>query len=354
MLAATGQVVWVGRAALGGRDGRVSLYLREHVRALLLPPSEPPDDPVQCAILGHLADRGASFLFEIEDAVRRQLGGIEGQVFKEALWELVWDGQVSNDTFAPLRSLGRRSGRSTRRRWNSDPSLAAGRWSRVDKLADAGVSGTERAVARANMLLDRYGVVSREMAALEALPGGFGPIYKILSALEESGRVRRGYFIEGLSGAQFARPGCIDRLRGAPAEDDGFDPEPNAVTHLPVTDPANPWGGLLPWPETGDPRTAARPRRIPGARLLMWRGRPLLYLGPNARQLITFPGGLAEPAARRAAFQALLQLPKGTRRRALVIEKIDGRPARESGYCAELMDCGFVSDYRGLAAEGFA
>jgi ATP-dependent Lhr-like helicase len=232
--------------------------------------------------------------------------------------------------------------------------MAAGRWSRVDKLADAGVSDTERAVACANMLLDRYGVVSREMAAQEALPGGFGPIYKVLSALEESGRVRRGYFIEGLSGAQFARPGCIDRLRGARAEDDGFGVEANGVTHLPVIDPANPWGGLLRWPDTGDPRVSAKPRRVPGAWLLMRRGIPLLYLGPNARQLITFPGNLADPETRMAAFTALHQLPKKTRRRSLVIEKIDGRPARESKYCAELLHCGFVMDYRGLAAEGFA
>ena len=354
MLAATGHVVWVGRAALGSRDGRVALYLREQVRELLPPPaSEPPEDPVGRAILAHLAAFGASFLFEIEDAVRRQLDGIDSQVFKGALWDLVWSGHVSNDTFAPLRALGQRSARSSRRHRNAGPSMAAGRWSRVDKLADAGVSDTERAVACANMLLDRYGVVSREMAAQEALPGGFGPIYKVLAALEESGRVRRGYFIEGLSGAQFARPGCIDRLRGARAEDDGFGIEANGVAHLPVIDPANPWGGLLRWPDTGDPRVTAKPRRVPGARLLMRRGIPLLYLGPNARQLITFPGNLADPEMRMAAFTALHQLPKKTRRRSLVIEKIDGRPARESKYCAELLHCGFVMDYRGLAAEGF-
>jgi ATP-dependent Lhr-like helicase len=121
-----------------------------------------------------------------------------------------------------------------------------------------------------------------------------------------------------------------------------------------VIDPANPWGGLLRWPESGDPGVAAKPRRVPGAWLLMRRGRPLLYLGPNARQLITFPGNLADPETRTAAFAALRQLPKKTRRRSLVIEKIDGRPARESTYCAELLHCGFVTDYRGLAAEDFA
>ncbi len=355
MLAATGQVVWIGRSPLGSRDGRIALYLREHVRELMpSPAAAAPDDPVQGAILEHLAAGGASFLFEIEDAVRRRLDGIDGTVFRDALWDLVWSGQVSNDTFAPLRALGQRSARSrSPARRSTGPSLAAGRWSRVDRLADPGVSDTERAVARAHMLLDRYGVVSREMAALEGLPGGFGPVYKVLSALEASGRVRRGYFIEGLSGAQFARPGAIDRLRAARAGEAGFELDAAEVALLPAIDPANPWGGVLAWPETGDARASAKPRRVAGAWVLLSAGRPLLYLGPNARQLLTFPGNLADPPVRAAAFEALHRVPKKSRRRSLVIEKIDGRPVRESTLWAEMMQCGFVSDYRGLASEGF-
>ncbi len=354
MLAATGQVVWVGRGALGARDGRIALYLREHVRALLVPPQgEVPDEPAHAAILAQLGERGACFLFEIEDAVRRRVADLDARALREALWDLVWSGHVTNDTFGPLRALGQplRTGRGRRA---AAPALAAGRWSRVDTLTDPEVPETERAVARAEMLLERYGVVSRESAAAEDLPGGFGPLYKVLSAMEEAGRVRRGYFVEGLSGAQFARPGGVDRLRGVQAEEPGLGHGQAAVAYLPAIDPANPWGSLLPWPETGESPQKTRPRRVAGAWLLLERGRPLLYLGTNGRQLLSFPGNLSDPDTRRAAFAALYGIPQKTRRGTLVIEKIDGRPARESPHYQDLLDCGFVSDYRGLAAEAFA
>ena len=354
MLAATGQVVWIGRGALGARDGRVVLYLREHVRELLPPPSaEPPEDPIQTAILEQLAQRGALFLFEIEDAVKARLGELSSQDFKEALWDLVWSGQVSNDTFAPLRTLGQRASRSRGRRWQAGSSLAGGRWSRVDTLTVPDVPDTRRAIAGANMLLDRYGVVSREMAAAEELPGGFSAIYKVLATLEESGRVRRGYFVEGLSGAQFARPGCVDRLRGTRDQwDESGDPD--EIAYLQAIDPANPWGAVLAWPDSGDARPAARPRRVAGAWLLLHQGRPVLYLGPKGRQLTTFPANLTDPDVRTAAFAALMQVPKLHRRGSLVIEKIDGQPVRDSAHHAEMLRCGFISDYRGLAAEGYA
>ncbi len=354
MLAATGQVVWVGRGPLGARDGRIALFLREHVRELLTPPDTTlPEEPIQAAIMRQLAQRGASFLFEIEDAVKAELGELSGQDFREALWDLVWSGLVSNDTFAPLRTLGQRVSRSRGRRWQAGPSLAGGRWSRVDTLTDADVADTRRAIASANMLLDRYGVVSREMAAAEELAGGFSAVYKVLATLEESGRVRRGYFVEGLSGAQFARPGCVDRLRGTRDQwDESGDPD--EITYLQAIDPANPWGAVLAWPDTGDTRKTARPRRVAGAWLLLHLGRPVLYLGPNGRQLTTFPGNLIDPDVRSAAFAALTRLPKLQRRGSLVIEKIDGTPVRDSTHHAEMLRCGFVSDYRGLAAEGFA
>jgi len=349
MLAATGQVVWVGCAALGSRDGRIALYLREHVRELLPPPDSAVEDQAQATILAELGRRGASFLFELKDAVRQAVNSLDAQMFKDSLWDLVWGGQVTNDTFGPLRSLGKRTVRGARRHSGSTP-LASGRWSRVDTLSDPEVSETERAVARANMLLDRYGVVSREMAVAEHVPGGFGVIYKVLSALEDSGRVRRGYFVEGLSGAQFARSGSIDRLREVHSDASTV----AEVAWLPVVDPANPWGSLLAWPETGDTRPARRPRRVAGAWLLLQSGRPLLYLGATGRQLLTFPGALLEPAVRRAAFEALQRFPSKVRRGTLVIEMVDGRPVAESPYHDAMLACGFVSDYRGLAAEAFA
>ncbi len=165
--------------------------------------------------------------------------------------------------------------------------------------------------------------------------------------------MRRGYFVEGLSGAQFARPGCVDRLRGTRDQwDESGDPD--EIAYLQAIDPANPWGSVLAWPDSGDTRPAARPRRVAGAWLLLHQGRPVLYLGPKGRQLTTFPTHLVDPDVRSAAFAALTRVPKLQRRGSLVIEKIDGRPVRDSTHYAEMLQCGFISDYRGLAAEGFA
>jgi ATP-dependent Lhr-like helicase len=193
------------------------------------------------------------------------------------------------------------------------------------------------------------------MVSAEGMPGGFGPIYKVLSALEETGRARRGYFIEGLSGAQFARPGTVDLLRGLRP---GDDPDPDELgedmVFLPAVDPANPWGSLLPWPETGDLRSNRRPRRVAGAWILLCRGRPLLYLGAGGRHLSTFPASLAPPGMASAAFEALSRLPRSTRRRTLIIEKIDGRAVTESEYLELILRCGFERDYRGVAAEVFS
>jgi ATP-dependent Lhr-like helicase len=352
MLAATGQLVWIGRGPLGGRDGRVAIYLREHVRELLEPPGEPESmEAVHRAILDHLERRGASFLFELEDAVGRVHPEIDPRAFRDALWDLVWAGCISNDTFAPLRALASPAPKRTRGRARAGASLASGRWTLVAGLYDPEVSATERVLARTNSLLERYGVVSREMVAAERCPGGFGPVYKVLADMEASGRVRRGYFIEGLSGAQFARPAVVDRLRETLADGDrlGATDAP-VVVAVPAIDPANPWGSLLPWPETGAPQPA-RPRRVAGAWLLLHVGRPLLYLGPGGRQLLTFPETLRDPALQQAALRALHDLPRAGRRRSLVIEKIDGVAVDKSPYHEALLQTGFVSDYRGLASE---
>ncbi len=355
MLAASGQVVWVGRLPLGVGDGRITLYTRAHARELLVA-GEPleTENAIHAQILGQLETQGASFLFELEDGARERLPDISSQEFQSALWDLVWAGLVTNDTFAPLRSLGRRAYRAGRSHRRGGQPLAGGRWSRADSITDVKVTDTERAVARANMLLERYGIVSREVARAESVPGGFGPIYKVLSAMEESGLLRRGYFIEGLSAAQFARSGIVDNIRevrriekslvAVSAED---------IVYLPVIDPANPWGSLLPWPETGVSGSAVKIRRAPGACLLLYAGQPLLYLSANRRHLITFPGNLAETDVMRAAFEALRDIPKQTRRGSLIIVKVDGRAIAESPDVELMIGCGFVGDYRGLVSEAF-
>ncbi|AGA90372.1 Lhr-like helicase [Thioflavicoccus mobilis 8321] len=348
MLAAAGEIVWIGRGPLGARDGRIALYRRGRVARLLVPPPPPEDlEPLAVAILARLAERGASFLVELEEAARAAAPGATTAELEAALWDLVWAGRITNDTFAPLRYLGHARPRSQHGRWRPGRSLAGGRWSLVGGLVATPVSTTERALAQAEQLLERYGVVSREAAIAEDLPGGFGAVYRVLKELEETGRVRRGWFIEGLSGAQFALPGALDRLRAArPAEDDLTDGAGETACILAAIDPANPWGALLPWPPTGG--ADGRPRRVAGAWLITVGGLPSIYVAPGGRRIQTFPSPGDDDQALSSACEALHRLP---RRRTLIVEQIDGVPARESPLAERLRACGFVDDYRGLAAE---
>jgi ATP-dependent Lhr-like helicase len=335
MLAASGAIAWVGGGALGPQDGRIALYLREQARSLLPPPGPFEGGELHAAIAAVLGRRGATFLSVLDDDVHRLVPAATASERRAALWDLVWAGVVTNDTFAPLRGFGRRGAR--RGGLRIDP-MAGGRWFLVEELVDAGLDATRRAVARAELLLERYGVISREVGGAEDLPGGFGAVYQVLKSMEEAGRIRRGYFVEGLSGAQFALAGAVDRLRATPP--DGGD-EALVVAAI---DPANPWGSLLPWP--GGEREA-KPRRVPGAFVIQDRGVPLLYVGAGAKQLITFPGLSAEGGL-ALALHALGRLPQG-RRKPVVIESIDGVPVHDSPWAPALMQAGFRRDYRGLA-----
>jgi len=347
LLAASGRVVWVGRGPLGPTDGRIALYRRERAPLLLPAPEDyAPPGVAHAVILEQLVARGACFLSVLEQAVQQAHPDIDGNEFRAALWDLVWAGRITNDTFAPLRGLGVRTPRAPRRR-GIDP-LAGGRWWRVDELRDAGISDTERRLVRAHALLERYGVVSREAAEAESVPGGFGALYPVLKRLEESGRIRRGWFVEGLSGAQFALSGAVDRLRAARGEETGAGPSMAAVRVLAAADPANPWGALLPWPAPAHPE--ARPRRVPGAWVVLVGGWPVFWLGPRGRRLWSFPDPVSDDpeAALAAACRALGRLPRTTGGRGLVIERIDGEPAHASPLAPLLRTCGFESDYKGL------
>ena len=191
--------------------------------------------------------------------------------------------------------------------------------------------------------------MSREAAEAEGIEGGFGAAYKVLRAMEDAGRARRGHFVEGLAGAQFALPGAVDRLRASrTAESDAAGPDGD-VRILAAIDPANPYGALLSWPEPGG-HTESRPRRVAGAWVILVAGVPVLYASANARQLLTF----AIPDAGRTlpvAFRALHRLPRGPRPRLVTIERIDDVPVRESPHRAALEAAGFVGDYRGLTAH---
>jgi ATP-dependent Lhr-like helicase len=232
-------------------------------------------------------------------------------------------------------------------------------------------AATERLLVQVQMLLERYGVVSREAVAAEGIAGGFGPLYKVLAQMEEAGRVRRGYFVEGLSGAQFALPGAVERLRGARLDEppiDGFCSDDVAL--LAANDPANPYGALLPWPATaappaagppgaGAPRTAAAagtggPKRAAGAWVILVAGKAVLYLTASGKQLLSFPDSITDEGHELIPALALLpRVPAAGRKRRL-IQHIDGIPALESPLREALLAAGFEVDHDALVPARFA
>jgi ATP-dependent Lhr-like helicase len=334
MLAASGAVVWIGAGPLGQSDGRIVLCRRDHATALVDPsPDYEPPGELHSSILQHLGDRGASFMMELQ----RLTPTPTIAELEEALWDLVWAGQITNDTFLPLRTLGRRTRRPRRPGSAKTP---GGRWSLVRDLIDTEVTPTERAYTRAQVLLERYGVVSRETALAEDLPGGFKTIYGVLKAMEEAGRVRRGYFVEGLSATQFAFPGAVERIRASRSDEMARDEH-----LLSAVDPANPWGSLLSWPESNRPKTQ-RPRRIPGAWILVVNGQPVFWTHPKGRTLLSFEAMKDNDTSLRAV-EALMELSR-RKRSSLRLARIDGEPATESRYSERFREAGFFTDYHDL------
>ena len=252
-LCAAGEVVWVGLGPLGERDGRITLFLADALPLLHTPRPDPPAGEVHEALRAHLAKHGASFFAELAAAVP----GTLARSVLEALWDLVWAGEVTNDTPGALRAYlrpapsaaARRSSRAAlfRSRRQSPPS-AVGRWSRLPRPAAGKGASTARAKAIAEQLLARHGVLTRPAVMAEGVAGGFAALYPVLKALEEAGRIQRGYFVAGLGGSQFALPGALERLRAVREAAEGDqDVPPGAV--LAATDPANAYGAALAWPE---------------------------------------------------------------------------------------------------------
>jgi ATP-dependent Lhr-like helicase len=337
-LGAAGEIVWVGKGSLGTSDGRIALVRRERLAVLLSESEEPlPDEDLHRGILGHLAEHGASFT---SDLALSCPPGVPRSDLEEALWDLVWAGAVTNDTFAALRALGSR-GKARRR----GPAAAGGRWSLVARLRFREPSDTERAHGLATMLLERWGLVAREMASSESLPGGFSAVYKVLAAMEEAGSVRRGWFCEGLTGAQFAFPGAVDRLRAS--RDPAEAPELRMIA---ACDPANPYGAALPWPPQDGEARGGGPQRKPGATVVLVDGDLALWLGASGKRLLTFPRA-ERPELLHLALSVLPLAARRTRRRAITIERIDGEPASASARRTALIESGFVQDYRGLTLE---
>jgi ATP-dependent Lhr-like helicase len=342
-LTASGEVIWAGHAALPGSDGWVSLHLADSAPLTLPEPAPFEHAELHQAVLDALAPGGAWFFRQLAAQVQSK----SDSALSAALWELVWAGRISNDTLTPLRALtqGRGSHRTKRKPARGrmparvGPPETAGRWA-ILPAVDA--DPTRRAHAAAERLLDRHGVVIRGAVVSERAPGGFAAVYKVLSVFEEAGRCRRGYFVDGLGAAQFGTAGAIDRLRTF--SEVPPDVKPTAIT-LAATDPANPYGAALPWPE-GD--GGHRPGRKAGALVVLVDGVLTLYVERGGRTLLTWSeeAELLTPAAEALAESAR----RGSLGR-LTVERADGEqllgggstPLREA-----LNAAGFVATPRGL------
>jgi ATP-dependent Lhr-like helicase len=365
-LLASGEVTWSGAGSISGSDGWVALHLADTAPLTLDPPADIELTDTHRAILDALSGGGAYFF--------RQLAqdGIGEATLKDALWELIWAGRVTGDTFAPVRALlggtgtrkrsapahrGRRAPRLSRyavahpQHRSAEPTVA-GRWSALP-LPEP--DSTLRAHYQAELLLNRHGVLTRGAVAAEGVPGGFAMLYKVLSTFEEAGRCQRGYFVESLGGAQFAVASTVDRLRSYL---DGIDPERpeyRAVV-LAAADPANPYGAALPWPSPvgdGSGAPGARPGRKAGALVVLVDGELAWFLERGGRSLLTFAD---DPAAHHAAAAALADLVGARRVASILVERIDGQPAlqpqsgpsRLADALAGLVEAGFARTPRGL------
>ncbi|MET9247060.1 ATP-dependent helicase [Nonomuraea sp. NPDC003709] len=378
-LTSSGEVMWAGQGSLPGGDGWVSLYYGDTAPLLLPEPAEITMTPLHERVLELLGGGGALFFRGISD----QLGSLDDATLAAAVWDLVWAGRISGDTLAPLRATlgtGRPAHRpaTTRRRRavlpsRSGPPTVGGRWWLLPAPA---ADSTQRAHAQAEVLLERHGVVTRGAVTSERLPGGFTPVYQVLRAYEESGRCRRGYFVEGLGGAQFSLPGAVDRMRamapglapsdgprlspgaGGPGTGSGagsFGPGSGAggagsgsgggrrAVVLAAADPASPYGAALPWPQHPG-ELGHKPGRKAGSLVVLVDGHLVLYVERGGKTLLSF----ADDDRLQPAVDALALAVRDGALGKLTVERADGTAIVESPLAAALEAAGFHPTPRGL------
>ncbi len=335
-LLASGEIVWRGIEASANGGGRIALYSRASYE-LLAPPVVPHEGPLHDKLRAHLAARGAVFFHELT----RGAAAFPPDVL-EALWELVWSGEVTNDTLAPLRSRAR----GEERRRPGIPSSrilpgSEGRWSLL--VPSVSPTETERRTALVRSLLLRHGVLVREALAIEGIPGGMSAVYDVLRAMEDAGRVRRGYFIEGLGAAQFALPGADEPLRAE--REPRKDAKPLLLA---ATDPANAWGAALSWPKR---ENGQKPMRAEGALVVIAAdGRLLAWIGRAERTMLTFLG--QEPSDVDVIAKTLAEpIDRGVRG-AMSIAQVDGVSAETSVLGKALERVGFKPTSRGMLKRG--
>jgi ATP-dependent Lhr-like helicase len=346
-LIAAGEVTWAGLEPLGERDGRLTLFLTDHLRLLWpLTGAAEPSGELERRVLDYLGAEGASFFAPLHAA----LGGGYPDDAVDALWTLVWKGLVTNDSLHALRAYveppptrNRRREAPAFRSRRVTPPAAHGRWSLLSDRLGARPSATEWATAVARQLLSRHGVLTREAMNVEAVPGGYGAVYGVLRAMEDAGRVRRGMFVAGLGAAQFTLGPALDLLRA------GREPGelPHVVT-LASTDPANPYGGVLPWPT---PEGAGRPTRSAGTLVVLVDGRLAAWIGRGDRQVLAW---LPEDEPRRqhtarAVATELNRLATETPRQGLLVADVNGVPVADHPLAPYLDEVGFTRGAMGMA-----
>ena len=330
VLCASGEVVWVG----AGLE-RVAVYFRDDAPLLGSPSADPPPDgETAVAVRAALAERALFW----SDLVERT--GLHAQDVLTALWELVWAGEVTNDSWAPLRASRRyelpradAAGRRFARTRRTAASPTQGRWSLASSLFRD--TGDRRALAE--LLLERQGIVTRDGVRGEGIRGGYGAVYAELKALETLGVCRRGYFVEGLGGAQFALPGGVERLREIRAA--RRDETPEALV-LAAADPAQPYGAALPWPR----RSGARAARVAGAWVVILDGEAALFVERGGRSLVP----LRDPDDDwlRPALAALVAHVRAGGAKRLAVERFDGEPVAETEAMQLLVEAGFLAGPR--------
>jgi ATP-dependent Lhr-like helicase len=339
-LASAGEIVWTGVEPLGDRDGRVALYLTDSLPLLIRDASPDPLSSLEARIVETLAARGASFFASIA----ADIGGFPAEL-ADALWSLVWKGIVTNDTFLALRSYIRPPKESRRPRFRSrrtTPPGTEGRWALVPRGLR---SPTERTAATAQQVLMRHGIVTRDLIGSEGLTGGFAAIYPVLRTMEEAGKLRRGYFVEGIPATQFTIPAAIDLLRASREPDSA-----RQSLQLSAVDPANPYGVTLSWPAI----EGATFTRSAGAKVILVDGRLGAYLSRGGKQLIVdLPDDEPDRSRVGSEVARILAAPVSAgQQRAILITEVNGRPTSDHPLRPYLEDHGFVATSFGHQLRG--
>ncbi len=374
-LLSTGEVLYAGAGKTASQDGLISFHPSRTAPLTLPVPDEAPELSADAAALWAIFPQsGAYFSQDLRELMRSE--GVTVRDSTASLWELFFAGLVSNDSFAALRAwLGRGT---TTHRVRSKPQLrstgfarrqsirarysagldrsaaadsfepaGAGRWGR---LPAPETDQTLRSHGLAEFLLGRYGVLTGGSVKAEDVPGGFAWAYKVLTFFEDAGYCRRGYYIERLGAAQFADLGAVDALRGHSRQDEVAQarPQRRSVVTLAATDPANPYGAALPWPDLAS--ATQRPGRKAGALVVLVDGELALYVERGGKSLLSFATEeqLSEPGFLEDAAQSLVARLRQAQIDKIHCEKLNQLPILGTDVADALLAAGFYSSPSGI------